>query len=45
MSALAEAEVEYEDIRSPQVIVAFEISKGNDDLKAGDNLLIMTTTP
>ncbi|WKX02290.1 isoleucine--tRNA ligase [Candidatus Mycoplasma mahonii] len=45
MSALAEAEVEYEDIRSPQIIVAFEIIKGNEYLQAGDYLTIMTTTP
>ncbi len=45
MSALAEAEVEYEDIRSPQIIVAFEITKGNDVVAKGDKLTIMTTTP
>ena len=44
-SALAEAEVEYEDHRSPQVIVSFAVAKGNDVVSEGDNLLIMTTTP
>jgi len=38
-SALAEAEVEYEDVRSPQIIVAFDLI--NEDA----SLLIMTTTP
>ena len=44
-SALAEAEVEYQDKMSPQVIVAFELNTSNDTLQKGDNLLIMTTTP
>ena len=44
-SALAEAEVEYADHMSPQVIVAFKVIKGNDKIEAGTNLLIMTTTP
>lgn len=45
VSALAEAEVEYEDIRSPQIIVAFTITEGNEKVQSGTNLLIMTTTP
>ena len=45
VSALAEAEVEYQDIRSPQIIVAFSITEGNEKVKKGTNLLIMTTTP
>ena len=44
-SALAEAEVEYEDIRGPQIIVSFKVKKGNDIVKANDYLAIMTTTP
>ena len=44
-SALAEAEVEYHDKMSPQIIVAFELNTSNDTLKKGDNILIMTTTP
>ncbi|MCS4536930.1 isoleucine--tRNA ligase [Mycoplasma sp. CSL7475-4] len=45
-SALAEAEVEYKDIDSPSIYVAFEITKPvNDKLKPGDKLIIWTTTP
>lgn len=44
-SALAEAEVEYADHVSPQVIISFKVVDGNNILKKGDNLLIMTTTP
>ena len=44
-SALAEAEVEYEDIRGPQIIVSFKVKKGSDIVKANDYLAIMTTTP
>ena len=44
-SALAEAEVEYENHVSPQVIVAFKVAKGNKVISVDDNLLIMTTTP
>ena len=44
-SALAEAEVEYQDIVSPQVIISFKVSKGNEIINKEDNLLIMTTTP
>ena len=44
-SALAEAEIEYKDYVSPQIIVAFKVKNGNNKIKKGDNLLIMTTTP
>ncbi len=44
-SALADAEVEYADHMSPQVIVSFNVTKGNQHINSGDNLLIMTTTP
>lgn len=44
-SALAEAEIEYLDHRSPSIYVAFEISKGNSKVNKGDNLVIWTTTP
>ena len=44
-SALAEAEVEYEDKMSPQVIVGFKVKKGNSHIKEGTFLSIMTTTP
>ncbi|MBU4689901.1 isoleucine--tRNA ligase [Mycoplasma zalophidermidis] len=45
-SALAEAEVEYKDIDSPSLYVAFEVSKpSGSKLKEGDRLVIWTTTP
>lgn len=43
-SALAEAEIEYQDKRSIQVYVAFPIVGGKDALKDA-HLLIWTTTP
>lgn len=43
-SALAEAEVEYEEISSPQILVAFETIK-NNNLAENLSLVIMTTTP
>lgn len=45
-SALAEAEVEYKDIESPSIFVAFKVkkAKGFKELK-GASLLIWTTTP
>ena len=44
-SALAMSEVEYEDHRSPQIIVAFDVKEGNEFVKDDMSLLIMTTTP
>ncbi|WP_406616903.1 isoleucine--tRNA ligase [Mycoplasmopsis adleri] len=46
-TALAEAEVEYKDIESPSIFVAFPITDNNDSqkVKKGDNLIIWTTTP
>ncbi|MXR07538.1 isoleucine--tRNA ligase [Mycoplasma hyorhinis] len=44
-SALAEAEIEYLDHRSPSIYVAFEISQGNSKVTKGDYLVIWTTTP
>ncbi|AIA29387.1 isoleucyl-tRNA synthetase [Mycoplasmopsis californica] len=45
-SALAEAEVEYKDIDSPSIFVAFEIEEpGSERIKKGDYLIIWTTTP
>ena len=41
-SALAEAEIEYEDVTSPSIYVAFEISEGK---RKGQKLIIWTTTP
>ncbi|UWD34246.1 isoleucine--tRNA ligase [Mesomycoplasma molare] len=44
-TALAEAEVEYAEHRSPSIYVTFKVSKGNSFLQSGDNLVIWTTTP
>lgn len=41
-SALAEAEIEYEDVTSPSIYVAFEVSSGK---RQGQKLIIWTTTP
>lgn len=41
-SALAEAEIEYEDVTSPSIYVAFDIVSGP---RAGQKLIIWTTTP
>ncbi|WP_406614229.1 isoleucine--tRNA ligase [Mycoplasma corogypsi] len=45
-SALAEAEVEYEDVKSPSIYVSLPIVKSDlDKLPVGTNLVIWTTTP
>ena len=44
-SALAEAEVEYQEHRSPSIFVKFPITKGNGLVNENDNLVIWTTTP
>ncbi len=44
-TALAEAEVEYEEIVSTQIDVAFEITKAPHDLLQGAFVVIWTTTP
>ncbi|WP_284140978.1 MULTISPECIES: isoleucine--tRNA ligase [unclassified Virgibacillus] len=44
-SALAEAEIEYQDKRSPSIYVAFDVKEGNDVLKNGEKIIIWTTTP
>lgn len=44
-SALAEAEIEYHDRKDPSIYVAFPVTKGNDIINIGDNLVIWTTTP
>ncbi|MGG3640620.1 isoleucine--tRNA ligase [Bacillus gobiensis] len=44
-SALAEAEIEYQDKRSPSIYVAFEVKDGKGVLNAGDKIVIWTTTP
>jgi len=44
-SALAEAEIEYYDKRSPSIYVAFEIKDGKNVLTDGEKIVIWTTTP
>lgn len=44
-SALAEAEIEYKDVDSYSIFVSFDVIGDSPFLKAGDKLLIWTTTP
>ncbi|MDR3257839.1 MAG: isoleucine--tRNA ligase [Mycoplasmataceae bacterium] len=44
-SALADAEVEYRDIKSPSVYIAFSVVDGKGLLDQNDKLVIWTTTP
>ncbi|ARK31074.1 isoleucine--tRNA ligase [Halalkalibacter krulwichiae] len=44
-SALAEAEIEYKDKRSPSIYVAFQVSDGKGVLNGDENIIIWTTTP
>ncbi len=44
-SALAEAEIEYHDKRSPSIYVTFEVVDGKDVLDGGEKIIIWTTTP
>ena len=44
-STLAEAEVEYHDIKSPRIYVAFPIKDGKGILDSDTSLVIWTTTP
>ncbi|WP_082234244.1 isoleucine--tRNA ligase [Halobacillus massiliensis] len=44
-SALAEAEIEYQDKRSPSIYVSFEVQDGKDLLEGGEKIIIWTTTP
>lgn len=44
-SALAEAEIEYQDKRSPSIYVSFEVTDGKDVLDGGEKIVIWTTTP
>ncbi|UOR12909.1 isoleucine--tRNA ligase [Halobacillus amylolyticus] len=44
-SALAEAEIEYQDKRSPSIYVAFEVEDGKDLLEGDEKFIIWTTTP
>ena len=44
-SALAEAEIEYQDKRSPSIYVAFNVKDGKGVLEEGTKIVIWTTTP
>ncbi|MFC0558681.1 isoleucine--tRNA ligase [Halalkalibacter alkalisediminis] len=44
-SALAEAEIEYQDKRSASIYVAFNVSEGNGVLDGDEKMIIWTTTP
>ncbi|QHE61231.1 isoleucine--tRNA ligase [Rossellomorea vietnamensis] len=44
-SALAEAEIEYQDKRSPSIYVGFAVTEGKGVLDEGTQLVIWTTTP
>ncbi|HET7616081.1 MAG TPA: isoleucine--tRNA ligase, partial [Bacillales bacterium] len=44
-SALAEAEIEYKDVRSPSIYVAFDVKDGNGVLDGDEAIVIWTTTP
>ncbi|GEN44837.1 isoleucine--tRNA ligase [Alkalibacillus haloalkaliphilus] len=44
-SALAEAEIEYQDKRSPSIYVAFDVKETNGVLEGDEKFVIWTTTP
>lgn len=44
-SALAEAEIEYHDKRSPSIYVAFDVMDGKGVLQTDEKIIIWTTTP
>jgi len=44
-SALAEAEIEYKDKRSPSIYVSFTITDGKGAVEDQTNIIIWTTTP
>ncbi|OIU72294.1 isoleucine--tRNA ligase [Rossellomorea aquimaris] len=44
-SALAEAEIEYQDKRSPSIYVGFSVTDGKGILETGTQFIIWTTTP
>lgn len=44
-TALAEAEIEYHDVTSDSIYVAFTVTKGNKTIEAGTKVIIWTTTP
>lgn len=44
-SALAEAEIEYKDVKSPSIYVAFDVKDGKGVLDTDTQIIIWTTTP
>lgn len=44
-SALAEAEIEYHDVKSPTIYVAFNVKDGKGVLEGDERFVIWTTTP
>ncbi|MDT2986127.1 isoleucine--tRNA ligase [Enterococcus casseliflavus] len=44
-SSLAEAEIEYKDVKSPSIYVAFPVADGKDLLDSDTSFVIWTTTP
>lgn len=44
-SSLAEAEVEYKDVKSPSIFVAFKVKEGKGILDTDTSFIIWTTTP
>lgn len=44
-TALAEAEIEYKDKRSPAIFVTYEVKETNEVLEKGTKFVIWTTTP
>ncbi|WP_158737636.1 isoleucine--tRNA ligase [Alteribacillus sp. YIM 98480] len=44
-SALAEAEIEYHDKRSPSIYVSFDVKEGKNVLDGDEKFIIWTTTP
>ncbi|QBP41529.1 isoleucine--tRNA ligase [Paenisporosarcina antarctica] len=44
-SALAEAEIEYQDKKSPSIYVTFDVTNGKGIIAEGTKIIIWTTTP
>ncbi|KAF0851520.1 MAG: isoleucine--tRNA ligase [Spiroplasma poulsonii] len=44
-SALAEAEIEYEELSAPSIYVTFNVTTGNSLISPGTKIVIWTTTP
>ena len=44
-SSLAEAEIEYHDVKSPSLYVAFDVADGKDKISDDAQFIIWTTTP